>query len=165
MSEDRYDAEKTAIVEEDAAEDRSLRADEEAEVAEEQAANPAPRLTRRAVLAAIALASAPTPQQVSFREEPDASVDLGMATDMPGFHAWCGLLGAEPAWIRHQPYPLDAAVPEFEIWSAVIWGQWGGWRVYVRGSAPTPPAAADEPLPAETVTALSEVAEEREAPR
>jgi hypothetical protein len=123
------------------------------------------RLTRRAVLAAIALAPAPTPDNVHLGDpdggEAATSISLGLGNDMGGFRAWCSLLGAEDEDVRHQAYDRDGLTGE--LWNATVEGAWGWSYVHISGFDPIPPVAADEPLPAETVTALSEITAEREA--
>lgn len=123
-----------------------------------------PRLTRRAVLAAIALAQAPPPQEITFNEgrihngKPlQDSIGIYFADDMHAFRQWCALLSAEDRWVRHQRY--EHKVTRGEIWTAVIWDQWG-WKVDLQGFEVA--VASDELLPADTVQALKPVADEHE---
>lgn len=125
------------------------------------------RLTRRAVLATITLAAAPVPAEISFNEgrtgpdgkpRPD-TISLDLGNDMHAFREWCELLGADEDWIRHQRY--DHKDQHGEIWDAIVWDQWGWNRVNLHCFEVEVPGSADDPLPDDTVTALSAIATER----
>lgn len=113
-------------------------------------------LTRRQILAVIALADAPVPHEVTFYDE-RKSVRIDFAADMVAWRAWCQLLKVEEEWIRHQPYPLDSPTPRQETWSATVFDQWGGWRVALGADEPLVSPAADGPLPADTATQLADL--------
>lgn len=115
------------------------------------------RLTRRAVLAAIALAPAPAPAGVHFVED-SISIDLGDTAGVGGFHAWCELLGVNyDRDVRHQRY--DEGGARGQLWNATAEGVWGWTYIHLSNMDTGPDDAA---LPAETVTALSELVAERE---
>lgn len=126
-----------------------------------------PRLTRRAVLAAIALAPASPPESIKFDDEQPAalSIRIDLGNDMHAFREWCALLGVTDDWIRHQTYtPAEHGQPgePFEMWNAVAFDQWGYRQVHL--SADEKGSDADQPLPVETVQALTSLVDERETP-
>lgn len=133
-----------------------------------------PRMTRRAVLAAIALAPVPVPEVVKFNDGSragsdgrplDSSITIDLGDDMQAFREWCAFLGVEEQWIRHQTFTPAAhgqTGEPFEIWNAVAWDQWG-YRQTELHADELITRAVDEPLPADRVTALGELVDEREA--
>lgn len=122
-----------------------------------------PRLTRRAVLAAIALAPASPPKSIEFGDEQPAalSIRIELGNDMHAFREWCALLGVTDDWIRHQTYtPGEHGGEPYEIWNATAFDQWGYRQVHL--SADKKGSDADQSLPADTVQALTSLVDERE---
>lgn len=111
------------------------------------------RKTPRAMLAAIALAAAPVPQQVTFTTPSDGGPPYLSITpeDLSDARLWASLLGLE-----YEDYLNDNGIRYLRVAPT----QWHGWKIHLWASGPGDKAAVA--LPNATQVALAEAAAEEE---
>jgi hypothetical protein len=141
------EAEKTAIVEEDAAEARSLRTEEEAELAAEA------EISRRELFARVLLLGDPT--ELGHMHQLDGrSVRVVFGT-VAAAKAWmtaAGLTGIDEQYDRiNNTYDDGVARRNFSAYPV-----WFGWTLYVRADEPVDAQPPD--LTEETSSRLREIA-------
>jgi hypothetical protein len=107
--------------------------------------------TRRQVLAFIALADLPTPEDVRFIGNVEHIVRIEPST-VDDMNQWTDLFGLTQR--RAQRYPLNESMPQVSTLH-VAHGRWRGWFVEMHAVTPV---GMVEPIDDATRTCLAEVA-------
>lgn len=120
----------------------------------------APELSRRQVLAFIALADAPLPTVVTFRDDNDNGIDLTFHGPGAGagLKIWMKLVGSDADALNGVPKPTQDGTRLMSY--SLTGGDIGGHHVSMWAFEPAPVAASDAPVDEGTRQQLEQLVDE-----